>query len=279
MKAIAGALLPFQRRYWNMKLCMSIMFACVLMAPCSAQVVQLPAVGSFQVSTTVSVPDQGTASLGGVGRSGTGAVRGWGPNSAIGGQLGASSASVSVTVIDLAAMDEALLNMPAESKNVPNYAKPSQGTKIVNTLVPHDYNRDKKVTQRHPYDWMVALGPQGTAQVDSAENKVLDGSNARYFLEKAAAAHSTRHIAAAKVYYQMALDRMSPAQRKRMEEIRASRSVKPAEKTKNGQTPAKTGEAATGDAPATPAADPAASPFDPPAGAAGANTDMTSSPF
>lgn len=253
------------------------------------QVVQLPAVGSFGVSTTVSVPDQGTASLGGVGRSSYGTTtRGAGPlaNRAWGGTASATSTSISATVIDLAAMDEAILNMPADSKNVPRYATRSQGTKIVNTLTPHNYSRDIKprAAPPLPYEWMAALGPQGNDHLDSAETKVHDGSNVRYYMEKAAAAHSQGHDSAARVFYKMALDRMTPAQQQRMQEIRANR-ADAAKKSKNGKDETKPVSAAT-TAPGAPAAnsDPNASPFDPPADdpsgdGPGAKTDMNSSPF
>lgn len=263
-----------------MKIWLSFALTAFCVARCQAQVVQLPAVGNFGVSTTVSVPDQGTASLGGTGRSSYGATtRGAGPlaSRASGGQNSANSASISATIIDLAAMDEALLNMPADKPNVPNYTVRRTGTKIVNTLTPHHYDRERvrPPVAPQPYDWMRALGPQGNDQYESAESKVHDGSNVRYFMERAAESHSLGHAAAAKVYYQMALDRMTPAQRQRMDEVRAKRSAP--EKSKKDKAETKTPEAA----PATPAASGSttASPFDEPAAPAAANTDMNSSPF
>lgn len=268
-----------------MKLLLSLAITSLWITCCQAQVVQLPAVGSFGVNTTVSVPDQGTASLGGVGRSSYGTTsRGAGPmaNTARGGNSSATMASVSATIIDLAAMDEALLNMPAGNKNVPNYATRSQGTKIVNTLTPHNYHRDIKRREAPPlpYEWMAALGPQGNDHFDSAENKVRDGSNVRYFMEKSAAAHAHGHDAAARVYYKMALDRMTPAQQQRMEEIRAKRAAGDASPSKNGKEVTKSSAAAStpASAPAE-GSEPTASPFDPPAGQADPNTDMNSSPF
>lgn len=256
------------------------------MAVCHGQVVQLPAVASFEINTTVSVPDQGTGSLGGVGRSSYGtASRGVGPiaSTARGGVTGANSASVSATVIDLAAMDAALLNMPPDRQHVPNYGTRRQGTKIVNTLTPQHYDREIKRSHAppHPTDWMIALGSQGNDHVDSAENKLRDGSNARYFMEKAAAAQSLGHESAARVYYQMALDRMTATQKQRIEEIKAARAAEEAAKFKKGKGDTKTPEAAPSAAPSSPAAtsDSSASPFDAPAAQPDAKMDMTSSPF
>ena len=263
-----------------MKFRLSFAFAIATAVQCQAQVVQLPAVSNFGVSTTVSVPDQGTASLGGVGRSSSGTTtRGAGPmgSRASGSQNSANSASISATIIDLAAMDEALLNMPADSSKPPNYTVRRTGTKIVNTLTPHHYNRERvrPAAPPQPYDWMRALGPQGNDQYDSAESKLRDGSNVRYFMERAAEAHALGRDSAARVYYQMALDRMTPAQQQRMDEIRAKRAIP--EKSKKDKAETKTPETA----PATPAASggTTASPFDPPAAPAGANTDMNSAPF
>lgn len=258
-----------------MRSCLSFALVLALAVHCQGQVVQLPAVGNFSVSTTVSVPDQGTTSLGGGGASSYGAAsRGAGPlaSRAQGGISSANSASISATIIDLAAMDEAILNMPANSSNVPNYETPKQGKKIFNTLVPHHYDREIKrhPAQPHPYDWMVALGPQGNDHFDSAENRVLDGSNVRYFLEKAADAHAQGHAAAARVYYQMAMERLTPAQRKRFDEIKASRTADAKAKTKKGKEQAKTTSAAKA---------PAASASEPAAPSADDKTDMNSSPF
>ncbi len=92
-------------------------------AVCQGQSVQLPVIRQFQVSTTVSVPDRGTAVLGGVGYSSQGVgsrslpVAGRLPlagrpfrGTAIGGNRTASQVQVGVTILDLDAMDRAILN-------------------------------------------------------------------------------------------------------------------------------------------------------------------------
>ncbi len=80
-----------------------------------AQVIFLPSWQQFSVSTSVSVPDRGSALLGSTGRQGTGrTLRGvpglpnWGTNRGI--ARSRSAASVHVTVTDLAAWDAAILN-------------------------------------------------------------------------------------------------------------------------------------------------------------------------
>ncbi len=79
--------------------------------------VQQPVVATNSVRTTVSVPDRGSALLGGVssaqsGRSSYGPLR---SGSSIGLSRSASSVSTSVYIHDLRAMDEALLNSVPDS--------------------------------------------------------------------------------------------------------------------------------------------------------------------
>ena len=76
------------------------------------QTVQLPVVSSTSVNTTVSVPDRGSALLGGVssaqsGRNQYGPIR---PGTSTGLERRASSITAHVYIHDLQAMDEAILN-------------------------------------------------------------------------------------------------------------------------------------------------------------------------
>lgn len=72
-------------------------------------VVQLPSFSSFGVNTSVSVPDRGSASLGGIGRSSAGSTAfgpAFGPrNRASGSNLSASKTSASAAVHDFDALD------------------------------------------------------------------------------------------------------------------------------------------------------------------------------
>ena len=82
--------------------------------------VQLPTFSYFGTSTTVSVPDRGSAYLGGVHRARSGASRFGTPllpfrNRAIGSDHSASSTRVSVFIHDFDAMDEYLLSQPTSS--------------------------------------------------------------------------------------------------------------------------------------------------------------------
>ncbi|MEI8382695.1 MAG: hypothetical protein WCJ09_21365 [Planctomycetota bacterium] len=79
--------------------------------------VQQPVVRSTSVGTTVSVPDRGSVFLGGV-TSAEASRQSYGPlrtGTSRGYSLSASSVSASVRIIDLQAMDEAILNSVPDS--------------------------------------------------------------------------------------------------------------------------------------------------------------------
>jgi hypothetical protein len=83
--------------------------------------VQQPAIESFGVSTSVSVPDRGRIFMGGVNsaassRQSNGPLR---TGTSRGYSLSASSTSVGVTIIDIRAMDEAILNSVPDSPALP----------------------------------------------------------------------------------------------------------------------------------------------------------------
>jgi hypothetical protein len=91
-----------------------------------AQVVQLPSYNFTTVGTTVSVPDGGAAYLGGIYRLSEGSTERGAPlvpfkNRAIGRAAGASTMSVHATIIDHAAMDEALLAEAAAKRAASPY--------------------------------------------------------------------------------------------------------------------------------------------------------------
>lgn len=192
-----------------------------------AQVVQLPAVRTFGMSGAVSVPDQGTMTLAGNrGSRPVGSVSGPGPLAGRGlaSQSGGGSTSVSATVIDLQAMDEALLNRPADTpaSTASNYTPRSTGTPIMNTLTPHLYAQRSGrefVPPGDPNAWEIALGAPGIGHVGTANALVGNDSAVRFYMLRAHEATKSGRNAAARVYYRMAYDRLTPEQRTRLQEI------------------------------------------------------------
>ncbi len=84
----------------------------------SAQTIQQPVVRTFGATTTLSVPDRGTAFIGGVGQSAYGRRNaGFGPlrgSSSIGRETSGGSLTTTVTIHDFQAMDEYLLRSASE---------------------------------------------------------------------------------------------------------------------------------------------------------------------
>jgi len=91
-------------------------------SPAAAQLpatVQLPSFSYFGVDTSVSVPDRGSMSLGGVGRSSMGSTA-FGPvlgprSRSFSRQMSASSTTVNATIHDFNAMDRQLLDQAQKS--------------------------------------------------------------------------------------------------------------------------------------------------------------------
>ena len=95
----------------------SVVLSQVVAVQAQQVAVQQPVVATNSVRTTVSVPDRGSALLGGV-NSAQSARSSYGPlrsGSSIGLSRSASSMSTSVYIHDLRAMDEALLNSVPDS--------------------------------------------------------------------------------------------------------------------------------------------------------------------
>lgn len=246
-----------------------------------AQVVQLPAVQTFGYSGAATVPDSGGAYLGGVARQRTGSTTaGAGPvaGRASSSATGATSVTGWASIIDLQAMDAAILNEPA-SKRPQNYDTRATGTPIMNTLTPQLYARrtgaDQLPARRQTNDWQMALSGGGGPQMGPANAMLHDDSAVRYFMLKAKEAHNTGHEAAALIFYRMAYERLTPAQRERLHEIQAQADAA----AKAGQQTAPAAAANTAASP-TPPTTPATSAASSEAGAAPpATTEESGNPF
>ena len=171
-----------------------------------AQVVQLPTTRNFSYSGSMSVPDGGTGFLGGNSTYASGSTsRGYGPYStrSRGVGSGGTSASINVQIIDLAAMDEALLTyqMPdPPAKNLSSRKEYGLGGK--------NYLRaavTPKTSPRNPYEWQRELSGNG-----SSKDSLTLEADIRYYLEKGRAAEKANHIQAARVYYEMAAASLTP---------------------------------------------------------------------
>lgn len=176
--------------------------------------VQLPTFSFFSTSTTVSVPDGGSALMGGMSRSSEGrnefGVPGLGKlgrpfkNSAIGKQTGASSTRVTVQIHDFEEMDEAILGQPASAFALA--ARQAREAGAVASLPPRPAGAGSS--------WAVAkpAGDQpvrGVAEVKAqrAAEQATKLSEANDYFQRGQKAESDGKKGVAKVYYQMAARR------------------------------------------------------------------------
>ena len=114
--------------------CLSVGLIACLASPAAAQLpatVQLPSFSYFGVDTSVSVPDRGSMSLGGVGRSSMGSTA-FGPvlgprSRSFCRQMSASSTTVHATIHDFDATDRQLLDRQLLDRQLLDQAQRSYG--------------------------------------------------------------------------------------------------------------------------------------------------------
>ncbi len=209
------------------------------------QVVQLPSVRNFSMTGGVSVPDGGTASLGGTGYSATSsASRGPFPlgTRAMGGVAAGASLSVSVQIIDLDAMDEALLGrqprsavaasstkvraastaaasqIPAATMGGPLDPKNAARDRLVGAgdlLYSTKDLRPRRVTPDHWARILSSEDPAGYRGDPTVAATELADANTHHFLRLGREAEQAGRTHAASVYYRMARDAMSPQLKQR----------------------------------------------------------------
>ena len=205
----------------------------------SAQVVQLPVIRNFSVTGSASVPDGGTASLGRVGyASGQSSSAGFGPYSTRvrSGNAGGSSVSASVTIIDLAALDEAILaqagipqtgqaatDVSANAATVPTSVPPAvsgeaAGYELTGVAASAaaaaaayqtpNHRRNYRSQPGRP-GWMQTLA--GHASMESnPSTSIMANDDLAYYLRKAKEAEQSNRPRAADVYYRLLMDHMTP---------------------------------------------------------------------
>lgn len=182
------------------------------------QTVQLPTVSNFSIQTDVLVPDQGSASLGGVSRSASGSTyrSGIPTNRSIGSSMGSSHASVHVQIIDLDALDKAILG----AANVGQQSTQKTKSDIVSALNKigdvkpdaaselADYVRGRSQVKRIPeYTYILEMHESTSRSIERYPSSPED---VRQFLLKARQAKHDGRWLVADVYMQQAWQRLTP---------------------------------------------------------------------
>ena len=204
-----------------------------------SQIVQLPSQHVFSSSGSVVVPDGGTTDLGGIGRSSQGSVQsGFGPfsNRASGGSATGSTMSVSVRIIDLDALDEAILAGASPQTSAANSAASTSA--IVATPPGRPLTAPaRSSTSGHaaavPGQWQRVLS--GGSPASGPVNLSLLESDIRYYVQQGERAERAGSYQAAQVYFQLARNAMTPELADRYQRAVASRTAEAAARLKAEQ--------------------------------------------
>jgi hypothetical protein len=187
------------------------------------QAVQLPTFSFTTVTTTVVVPDGGSASLGGISRASSGRNEFGTPmldklpmanrlfkNQSIGQDRSASNFRVTATIHDFDAMDEALLNTPTSSvtSSSPLRRLDEPPAAIVGrTLQPRSQNLAGSWVPKADREARQPAMKLEDEQVRRAEQQLTRAQEAEEYFERGQQAEAEGKRAAAKVFYQMAAKR------------------------------------------------------------------------
>jgi hypothetical protein len=169
--------------------------------------VQLPTYRTFQSGGSVLVPDRGSALLGGVSRARSSRSELGSPfrpfgNRAIGSELSAARASVSVYIHDFAAMEEELERAAAASARSKNVAKTPLGTSAKLA----DFAAASDQAQQPAESPLASLEEIRRQRRRDAEAR---DAEARDFLARGIAAEASGKLQVARIYYQIAAKRAS----------------------------------------------------------------------
>nr|MCU0709106.1 hypothetical protein [Pirellula sp.] len=182
-----------------------ILFAVLLLTTSDslAQVVQLPTVGSFNISTSVAVPDSGAVGLGGstYGRMGASSRGPMAGRSAAGSTFGGGASSVQATVIDLEELDSMIRSQVGRNPSQPKLHSTPPQDRV------HIAASPKGRIESPEYDYLAALSGHGQILEQA------DPDAAAYYLGLAERAKNRRNWASVELYYRLAWNHLPAARR------------------------------------------------------------------
>jgi hypothetical protein len=191
-----------------------------------ATTVQLPTFSVFSVQTTVSVPDSGDASLGGIQRGFDSSIqRGLSPlrNRAMASSRAASGVSISATIIDHDEIDRALLAAAAKRGEAVDLATPQAValSKSVARSEPRSSTVGSPASAIPLPDSLAAIRQRNAAATAERSSELAD-----YFAQ-ARQAERDGKLAMAKVYYQIVARRDNGSLKQQAEERLIALGAKP----------------------------------------------------
>jgi hypothetical protein len=197
--------------------CVSIVLVqCSSRASAQKFTVQEPSLETFGVGTTVSAPDRGRMSLGGVGR-GAASRSISGPfrrGTSMGLSSQGSGLSVGVRVQDLAELDRATLDAAAKARKTRDDVRlPAGAEHAFNTLRSRQADRDVASEARN------AIVAEAPARRETKDTKVDEGPSPDKLLDRARQAESAGKRELALTYLRVARDRGSDAAKREIDRL------------------------------------------------------------
>jgi hypothetical protein len=187
----------------------------------SAQTLQLPTFQFFSVSTTVSVPDNGGAFLGGINRASSGGNQFGVPglafpgfqNRSIGQDMSASNVWATATIHDFDAMDEAILNSPSPN-DFANLGPSRRNTNFDLPAIPPLAPAIHRDAVNLAGNWRAEPSASPSANVASEEadrdaRRAKRSTEADNYFSRGQQAEADGKPSVARIYYQMAARRAS----------------------------------------------------------------------
>ncbi len=189
----------------------------------SSQVVILPSYQTFSYSGSFSVPDSGSATVAGNSYSSSSSnTTGWGPYGprSTGVSSGSSSMSVTAQIIDVRAMEQAMIERNTKSQAAP---KPTPSKPSVTSTASADPGKVKPPRKKRDIGEPDPLMLKRFIADDQFQNtsQAKAAGEIRHYLDRAHQANLGGHFEAAKVYYRLAYRAMTPQMRARYETIMA----------------------------------------------------------
>jgi hypothetical protein len=187
---------------WCAVLSVSLALTTVSPSTVRAQVVQMPSTGTFSLSGSASVPDGGSAYLGGNRRSGSGSTsRGPLSTSAFGSQASSGSASVHATIIDLDELDRMIRSQTGTKSATPTLnSKPAKPSKFGVAI-------KRQPESPREYEYLSTL-----SHLEQVKSSQLN-EDARYYLSLANDARQKGHWHAVELYYKLAWESLPEKRR------------------------------------------------------------------
>jgi hypothetical protein len=195
-------------------------FLVLLTQTASSQTVQLPTFQFFSVSTTVSVPDNGGAFMGGINRAASGGNEFGVPglafpgfqNRSFGQEMSASNVWAHVTIHDFDAMDQAILNSPSPN-DFAGTSTSRWNTNFDVPAVPRAVSAFRPDAVDLAGSWRAERPVPATnvaaEEADRDARRATRSSEADNYFAHAQKAEADGKPNVAKIYYQMAMRRAS----------------------------------------------------------------------